>query len=290
MRKTKTKAKKQKTNNSRISFVKMTGTGNDFIILDATKIKLKDRVEFAVRICERHFGVGADGVIFLEPPSTKDVDLTWDFYNADGSQAEMCGNGARCSALFAHENLALPRELVIGTLAGPVKAKVLKSGVEVQMTPPKLFFKSVKVKKSLDEVYEIGFWNTGVPHAVMEIRNWDRNTMLETGGYIRHHEFFKKYGGTNVTFYEIKGESLVLAATFERGVEDLTLACGTGAVAAAAQAKLMGQVSPVTIQMPGGKLKVTLEEDFSSAKLFGGANYIYRGELEPNMMMRVSKL
>lgn len=261
-------------------FTKMTGAGNDFIIVDARKdlIKIK-RPEFAKKICDRHFGVGADGVFFIEKTKTKGVDFKWDFYNADGSVAEMCGNGARCVARFAFDNKIAKKTMQFETMAGVVGAKVNKNRVQVQMTPPKIIFKSIYVPYGESEKIEVAYWNTGVPHVVKKTDDWSAEYLDEVGAYLRNHDAFKKTNGANATFYEKIGTSHIQAATYERGVEAVTLACGTGAVAAAAQAFIEGEASPIRVDMPGGQLVVKIEKDFKKVTLEGEANYICVGVL-----------
>ncbi len=267
--------------NKLIEFSKMTGSGNDFIIIDAMTeaVVPKGRAEFAKKICDRHFGAGADGVFFLEKAESAKNHFKWDFYNADGSNAEMCGNGSRCVARFAYDQKIAPAQMKFETRAGVVGAKVNGTEVEVEMTKPKIIFKSVDVPTAEGSKVAVGYWDTGVPHVVLNNDDWDDGYLNEMGSYLRNYPAFKKTNGANATFFEIVGPSQVLAATFERGVEAVTLACGTGAVAAAAQAVLLGQKPPLKVQMPGGLLSVDFGPDFSFAKLTGPAHYIYTGQL-----------
>ncbi len=271
-------------------FTKMTGAGNDFIIIDAREnfFPTLDRVSFAIKVCHRHFGIGADGLFFIEAPANKENDFKWDFYNADGSVAEMCGNGSRCVARYAFDNKIAGREMKFETIAGIVSASLSgqndDSTVEVQMTKPKMMFKSLDVPVGEHIKVQVGYWDTGVPHVVKQTDDWSNEYLNEMGEYLRNHDFFKKTNGANATFFEIIDKSKVQAATYERGVEGVTLACGTGAVAAAAQAVVMGEASPIEVMMPGGLLCVTFGDNFSWAKLKGPAEYVCSGELHPEIL------
>lgn len=276
----------KKTKIPELSFKKMTGAGNDFLIIDARDVQFPklNRVEMVKKICERHFGVGADGVFFIETSDLKDVHFKWDFYNADGSKAEMCGNGARCVARFAKDNQIAPDEMKFETVAGVIGAKIKKDSVEIQMTRPKVIFKSVDVVLGDHFKVNVSYWDTGVPHVVKQTEDWSDEYLNDMGEALRNHDFFKKTNGANVTFFEIVGPSHIQAVTYERGVEGVTLACGTGAVAAAAQAFLLGEKCPIEVTMPGGTMKVDLGSELEWATLTGPAHYICSGQLSEEIL------
>lgn len=267
-----------------ISFTKMTGAGNDFVIIDARKGFPKiNRTKFAIAICDRHFGVGADGLFLIEKTKNKNAHFKWDFYNADGSNAEMCGNGARCVAKFAFDKKIAPKKMKFETRAGIIGATVTGNKVEVAMTKPRLIFKAVAVPTGDGTKLEVGYWDTGVPHVVKKTEDWSDEYLSEVGSFLRNHDAFAKTNGANATFFQKVGPSHVQAATFERGVEDITLACGTGAVAAALQAFIEGEKSPIKVDMPGGQLNVKVNAEMSEVTLTGEAKYICDGKLRPEV-------
>jgi len=266
-----------------IHFYKMSGCGNDFIVIDnrSPVIEEKDLFAFIVGVCRRKMSVGADGVILIENSDT--VDFKWRFYNSDGSVAEMCGNGARCVARFAYLNGITGPDMAFETLAGIVSASVFETGrVRIRMTDPlnlvldrPLALKSGK--------FAVGSVNTGVPHAVMVVDNLDETPVKEMGREIRFHPDFAP-AGTNVNFVSVRTDKIVAIRTYERGVEDETLACGTGCVASAlVTARKFALASPVTLlTRSGGYLRIyfTLHQDaFSDVYMEGDARVIYRAEL-----------
>jgi diaminopimelate epimerase len=266
-----------------IHFYKMSGCGNDFIIIDnrSPVIEEKDLSAFIVGVCRRKMSVGADGIILIENSDT--VDFKWRFYNSDGSLAEMCGNGARCVARFAYLNGITGPDMSFETLAGVVSASVSEMGmVKIKMTNPL----SLKLDYPLhlrDGKFLISSVNTGVPHAVMVVDNIDETPVKEMGKEIRFHPDFAP-AGTNTNFVSVQPDNIVAVRTYERGVEDETLACGTGCVAGALiTARKFGLASPVTLlTRSGGYLRIyfTLHQDaFSDVYMEGDARVIYRAEL-----------
>lgn len=258
-----------------ITFSKLTGSGNDFIIIDNTSGKMDVDAfrEHIPKICTRALSVGADGVIFLE--SSTLAHFRWRFFNADGSEAEMCGNGGRCVARFAFEKGIAPRDMTFETLAGIIKAHVLEGGVvKVQLTPPHGWV--WKDRLQLDEGYvEYSFVNTGVPHAVIMVDDLESVAVKELGRKIRFHPTFAP-AGTNVNFVQELGRDKLVIRTYERGVEDETLACGTGATAAALiylGGREEGQVDVVT--RSGETLRV--EKAGEEVYLQGATRWVYDG-------------
>ena len=244
----------------KIPFTKMSGSGNDFVIID-NRVPVIDpdiKRDFVRKICALKSSVGADGVIFVE--NSDKADFSWDFYNSDGSSAEMCGNGGRCVARYAYEKGIAPKNSSFETLAGIITAEVSGPMVKVKLTPPQNLQQGLKV--DFDGVsYEVGSINTGVPHAIVFSNDVDAEDIRGIGSGIRHHAIFAP-AGTNVNLVEKKGEHSIKIRTYERGVEDETLACGTGAVASAILA-FSGSTaaSPVEVETRGGEmLKVYFEE------------------------------
>ncbi len=272
-----------------LAFTKMTGTGNDFIFMDNRQAKVPKDVMplLAKAVCKRSRSVGADGLILMSPSARVDqrlgkVDFLWDFFNADGSSAEMCGNGGRCAARFAVDHGLAGPEMVFDTLAGPIRAWVEGSVVKLEMVPPFGAYRDLELSAADREVRLDGV-NTGVPHAVLAVEDLEAAPVFELGRALRFHEHFAP-AGTNVNFTAaLDGELWV--RTYERGVEDETLACGTGAVASALMAGAKGLLkSPVTARVRSGeKLIVHFQRDgdggFREVFLEGPASYVYQGVL-----------
>lgn len=273
-----------------IPITKMSGTGNDFIIIDHRTpiVPVAEQQQFAAKVCRRRFSTGADGLILIEDSDT--ADFSWRFYNGDGSSAEMCGNGARCAARFAYRNNIAPRKMSFETIAGIVHAEIMgeEEHVSLLMTDPFDFRMDLQV--TLDgESKELFFVNTGVPHAVLFVES-EGIPIVEWGRQIRFHEMFQP-AGANVNFVRKLGNGTLQVRTYERGVEGETMACGTGAVAAAIIASSLGMVqSPVNIQTSGGdKLTIVFDlGDGPSANhvyLQGPARIIYSGELSEESLL-----
>jgi len=235
---------------SPLKFTKMNGTGNDFIIIDNRDL-LIPKVEMAAlakRLCHRQFSVGADGIIFIENSTA--ADFRWHFYNADGSEAEMCGNGARCAARYAFVRGIAPDLMKFEAIAGLIEARMIGTNVKIRLTPPSdiVLSRSIEIDGEEREIHSI---NTGVPHTVHFVENNSVTPVKKWGSLIRHHQLFEP-AGTNVNFVQMPDRELHVR-TYERGVEDETLACGTGAVASALIAALHGHVtSPVKVRTSGG--------------------------------------
>ncbi len=255
----------------RIPFAKMNGTGNDFIIVDGRKGAMDgiDRVEFVRKVCRRRESIGADGVIIVENSNV--ADFKWDFYNADGSVAEMCGNGARCVARFAWMKRIAPKEMKFETLAGIIHATVLGKSVRVRLTDPSGFVAKGTLQAG-GKKFSYSFINTGVPHAVLTVDDLEAVDVEEIGRIIRFHRRFRP-AGTNVNFITKVGTEIHVR-TYERGVEGETLACGTGAVASAIVACHRGLAEPpVRVVTRSGE---TLTVHFEPGKN-GAANVYLEG-------------
>ena len=241
-----------------IAFEKMSGAGNDFVIIDnrTIAIPLVDQPELARKICRRMFSVGADGLIFIEK-STK-ADFGWNFYNADGSVAEMCGNGSRCAARFAYRHKIAGKKMKLETLAGIVEAEICEEDdvVRVKMIQPFDFRLDLSLR--LDDVERsVAYVNTGVPQAVIFVDE-DDAPVKKWGRKVRFHELFEPKG-TNANFVKVLEDGRLKVRTYERGVEDETMACGTGAVAAALFASMFkGMDAPVEVITSGGDMLTIL--------------------------------
>jgi diaminopimelate epimerase len=265
----------------KLQFLKMQGCGNDFLFVDAIKTIARGFTASEVRFyCDRHFGVGADGLVVLRKGESTDV--VWDFYNSDGSEAEMCGNAARCAVRYVSERY-LPDEVVsIETKAGVIKGRLLSGNqVEVALTQKNFEFQYTEHILEIEgNVYQVFCTNTGVPHAVLEVKDLVTFPIARVGRQIQAHPLFKKEG-TNVTFFQRLVANRVLSTTFERGVEGETLACGTGAAAAALVfSKTYAEPLPVNVTVPGGELKVDLSPMSRVLLLSGPAEYVFEVEVE----------
>uniref|UniRef100_UPI0040572E01 diaminopimelate epimerase n=1 Tax=Candidatus Electronema sp. TaxID=2698783 RepID=UPI0040572E01 len=283
-----------KTPDFPIPFVKMSGTGNDFILIDHRQplIEPDSMSAFAAAVCRRKFSVGADGLILIE--NAEGADFRWRFFNADGSVAEMCGNGARCAARFAFMQGIAPTKMRFETLAGLIEAEVADQEVAVKMTEPHdlRLHQTISVNNAQLVLHSL---NTGVPHAVVFVDNIEETDVRGLGRIIRYHETFQP-AGTNVNFVQKRGETFKVR-TYERGVEDETLACGTGSAASAIIAALLGQAtSPVEI-ITSGNDRLTILFSLLEHKaggtapivynvfLKGPAHAVYQGELTAEALL-----
>lgn len=264
-----------------ISFWKMNGAGNDFIIIDHRKPLIPEErmAEFARLVCRRKFSVGADGLFLLEP--SQRADFRWRFYNADGSEAEMCGNGARCVARFAYMNGLAAARMRFETLAGIIDASVADTQVTIRMTPPHSLQLDIEIEVAGQRLTAHSV-NTGVPHLVVFNEDLDGVDVDGLGRALRRHSRFAP-AGTNVNFVGRSAGELRIR-TYERGLEAETMACGTGATAAAVVATAKGlAASPVSLTTLGGVvLNVQFSGDGAAADhvlLRGPAHLVYLGEL-----------
>lgn len=271
-----------------IDFVKMQGTGNDFILIDRTDsnsdvIKWKKLV---IGMCERKIGIGADGVLVIE--RSKNNDFLMRIFNPDGSEVDMCGNGARCAAYY-HFIKDKTEQTVFETLAGVMKAELSgKDNVRLILPDPEDTRLDILIRIETGEL-SVSYINTGVPHVIVETDKLDDMDVNNIGRAVRFNDEFAP-DGTNVNFVKVTGESSLEVRTYERGVEEETLACGTGVIAAAVIEALRGKVTaPVSVQTNGGDiLKVHFNisdgEELSSriynVKLEGSAEVVYKGRVE----------
>src|SRR3989338_7469928 len=217
----------------KIEFTKVVASGNDFVIIEDNRpSSIVHRPSLVKEICDRKFGAGADGLLLLEKSQAADIKMR--IFNADGSEAEMCGNGARCAALYISHRSQVTgyrSELRIETKAGIIEAKVSDEFVRIKLTETKDYQPGTPIKINGREL-KINSINTGVPHAVIFVEGIEQIDVSNIGRQIRYYERFAPYG-TNVDFVEVVDNDTIKVRTYERGVEDETLACGTGAVASA---------------------------------------------------------
>jgi diaminopimelate epimerase len=237
----------------RIRFTKLSGSGNDFIFIDNRdrRFDADKMIDFVRKVCRRGLSVGADGLMFIEP--SERADFKWRFFNSDGSEAEMCGNGSRCAVRFARELGMVEEKASFETLAGVIEATIQGNRVKVRLTPPAGFRQGVEVQLQGRTTW-LDFLNTGVPHAVEFVPDVEKAAVREDGRQIRFHPVFAP-AGTNANFCQAVSPRALKLRTYERGVEDETLACGTGAVASAILAAARGLVKPpVDVQVRGGEI------------------------------------
>jgi len=257
-----------------ISFHKMHGAGNDFILIDDRSLRFPaHNIAFLARIATRRTGIGCEGVILLQPPQSGG-DVRMRFFNPDGHEQDLCGNGARCLARLAFDLGAAPASMCIETMAGEVEAEVQENQVRLLLPPATDF----RPDLSANPVGQIDFINTGVPHAVLRVEDLEHCEVNSLGRTLRHHPLFAPKG-TNADFLQLEEDASLSLRTYERGVEAETLACGTGAAAAALIAHQRGWVQlPVTVHCRGGDLQVDLCAE--RIVLAGGAEPIFKGEME----------
>jgi diaminopimelate epimerase len=265
-----------------LRFTKMNGAGNDFILFDNRTGDIElDRKQIA-RLCDRHRGIGADGVLLLEEPTNR-ADFRMRYFNADGGEAEMCGNGARCFARFANKVGGKKTKISFETPAGVISAELNGDLVTLRMTEPSDLRLNIDLPVSAQNK-PVHFINSGVPHVVVPVRKIDDADVRRDGAAIRYHEMFSP-NGTNVNFIEKRGPNKIAIRTYERGVEDETLACGTGIVASAlifaATEKASG---PIAVLARGGdELQVAFEKaqnGFRNVTLTGPAEFVFEGTIE----------
>jgi diaminopimelate epimerase len=266
-----------------LEFTKMSGAGNDFVLVDGRDQRVSLTREQVVRLCDRHRGVGADGLVVLRPCASGKADWAWEFYNSDGSTGEMCGNAARCFARYVQRQTGGSGDFTFQTEAGIITARFQGGSVTVDLTPPEGLRLNEKVPLSVDSAV-VHFVNTGVPHAVLFVPDADKAMVLQLGPEIRRHPHFGPRG-TNVNFVQVAGPNRIRVRTFERGVEGETLACGTGVTASALIAsRVHGFGSPVKVRVQGGdELEVSFKEaggQFAEVRLTGPAQFVFEGRIE----------
>jgi diaminopimelate epimerase len=265
-----------------LRFTKMDGAGNDFVMIDNREGDVKLQPEQIVRICDRHRGVGADGILLLEN-GTNGANFRMRYYNRDGGEAEMCGNGARCFARFANKVADAPEKISFQTPAGVIGARLHDDLVTLNMSDPTGLRLNQKLQIDGEQAI-VHFINSGVPHVVVPVSRIDVVDVRGQGAAIRRHKNFAP-AGANVNFLEKRGPKKIGIRTYERGVEDETLACGTGVVASAlifaATQKVDGPIKIVV--RSGSELEVDFERDaekFRAVTLTGPAEFVFEGEIE----------
>ena len=267
-----------------LHFYKMNGAGNDFVVIDNRALDLPLTREQIALLCDRHRGVGADGLLAVEP-AEQGADFKFRYYNADGGEAEMCGNGARCFGRFTARLLGgNPERITFETIAGTLAAEFVDDQVCIAMSDPVDLHLDAPVTIDRFEP-AIHTLNTGVPHAVAFVDDLDGLDVIKHGAATRYHTHFEP-AGTNVNFVKVLADDHIAIRTYERGVEGETLACGTGMTACALIHHLLnGATSPVKVDVKGGE---TLEigfipgpaQTFTGVTLTGPADFVFDGQIE----------
>jgi diaminopimelate epimerase len=257
-----------------LEFYKYQGTGNDFVMIDnRSGFFPKENVQLVARLCDRRFGIGGDGLILLENDSATDFKMV--YYNSDGNQSSMCGNGGRCLVAFAKDLKVINDSCTFIATDGLHHASIANDGiVSLQMIDV------TDIKKESDYT----FMNTGSPHHVQMVEDLEHYNVKENGAALRYGNLYGA-AGSNINFVKKINEDTFSLRTYERGVEDETLACGTGATAVAIAMNATGQTnaSSIKLNVEGGKLAVSFDkmgDQFTNVFLIGPAEFVFKGQVE----------
>lgn len=279
----------------KIQFTKMHGCGNDYVYINGftEKIKQEEKPDFVRRVSDRHFGIGSDGVIFINP--SEEADFEMEMFNADGSRSEMCGNGIRCVAKYVHDRGLTSREQFSIISGGQVKLMDLTvrdgetTAVRVDMGEPELAARNIPVSADTERAvnapitvcgkeYRMTCVSMGNPHAVVFMENVEGLKIEELGPYFENHERFPRR--TNTEFVQVLDRSSVRMRVWERGTGE-TLACGTGCCATAVACVLNGLTGrKVVVQVTGGELTIEWDEKSNHVFMTGPADFVFDGEIE----------
>ena len=276
----------------RLEFTKMHGLGNDFLMLDLVSQRVRLDEALIRRLSDRHFGVGFDQLLVVEPPHQPDVDFRYRIFNADGSEVSQCGNGARCFARFVRDRRLTRKDtLRVETASGIITLQIDSQGwVTVNMGPPRLEpsqIPFVAEEAALDyrievdgELYQIAAVSMGNPHAVLRVDDVDNAPVALLGPRLESHPRFPER--VNVGFLQVLNRQEVRLRVFERGTGE-TLACGTGACAAAVAAMRWGLVDrAITVHLPGGSLRIRWDHDNANVMMIGPTARVFEGVLRVN--------
>lgn len=255
-----------------ISFYKYQGTGNDFVMVDDRSLTFPVSKELIASICHRRFGVGADGLILLQ--NAEGYDFRMVYFNADGGEGSMCGNGGRCVVRFANDLGLFSDKTTFIAVDGEHEATVSDDIIRLKMSNV----------QGVEEYEEYDFMNTGSPHYVTYVDHIEETDVVNIGSEIRYGSVYGPKGGTNVNFVEVIEDNHLSVRTYERGVEDETFSCGTGVTACALSAHIRkGWESPVKVETIGGSLEVayraTAPGKFEDIYLIGPAVRVFEGKL-----------
>ncbi len=272
-----------------VRFTKMHGLGNDFLVLDMITQKIKLNSALVARLADRHFGVGFDQLLIVEPPTNPDMDFRYRIYNADGSEVEHCGNGARCFAKFVRDKRLTAKDTVaVETQKGPIYLTITDNRqVRVDMGAPVLEPSQVPFQAAqqavtypisvADRQLEISAVSMGNPHGVLVVESVSEAPVEHWGAALEPHPLFP--AKANIGFMEVVSRNEIKLRVFERGAGE-TLACGTGACAAVVAGQLRGLLdTPVTVHLPGGTLQIEWAGGESSVIMTGPATTVYEGQI-----------
>ena len=273
-----------------LHFTKMHGAGNDFVVIDLVSQRARLRSRDIRKLADRHFGVGCDQVLVVEPPENPDVDFRYRIYNADGAEVSQCGNGARCFARFVRERrLTSKRVLRVETSAGELELRMIdKQQVEVAMGVPHLAPAEVPIEADSqqalyplvidDQTLDVGAVSMGNPHAILRVDDVDTAPVATLGPRIEAHSSFPERA--NAGFMQVVADNHIRLRVFERGVGE-TLACGSGACAAVVHGIRQGWLSDtVTVELPGGKLSIRWPGDGEQVLMTGPTAVVYEGSIK----------
>jgi diaminopimelate epimerase len=259
-----------------IPFTKAHGVGNDFVIFDANKCP--DRIcnaDFIQRICDRHKGIGADGILIVSPPDEPDIAFNLDYHNADGTWETFCANGTRCAVAYYMRREGISGKIKLRTGAGVHEAEVLPDAqIRLQILAP---------KHVTDIIEVLGFRghhvDSGAPHFVTEVDSVSEELAARNGPSIRHHDMFQPRG-VNVNFLERIDPQTIKVITYEKGVESVMLSCASGSTAACYEAAMTGDMrSPIRVLNPGGELVVAFDPDWREVTVTGPAVLVFSSQL-----------
>ncbi|MBT1446553.1 diaminopimelate epimerase [Shewanella sp. JM162201] len=273
-----------------IHFTKMHGLGNDFMVVDGVTQNVFFSPEQIRRLADRNFGIGFDQLLLVEPPYDPDLDFHYRIFNADGSEVEQCGNGARCFARFVkNKGLTQKHKIRVSTSAGKMTLRLERDGgVTVNMgvpilDPAQIPFKAKKAEKTYllqaaQQTFLCGSVSMGNPHVVLEVDDINTAPVAEVGALLTRHERFPK--GVNVGFMQVINQEHIKLRVYERGAAE-TLACGSGACAAAVVGQLQGKLGTrVRVDLPGGTLSINWEGEGKPLWMTGPAQQVYEGQIQ----------
>lgn len=254
-----------------ISFFKYQGTGNDFVMIDDRSNSFPVSQELIAHLCDRRFGIGADGLILLQ--NADGFDFRMVYFNADGGEGSMCGNGGRCTVRFAHDLGLFDTTTTFIAVDGVHEATATEDVINLKMSNV----------TGIEQFDGHDFMNTGSPHYVTVVDNLKETDVVGEGKKIRYGDVYGPKGGTNVNFVQVVDDNQIKVRTYERGVEDETYSCGTGVTACALSSNAhFGWKGPVKIEVLGGNLTVTFEQDGDGYKnifLCGPAVHVFGGSV-----------
>ena len=255
-----------------MKFYKYQGTGNDFVMIDDRTEQFPQNPALIAQLCDRRFGIGADGLILLQ--NAEGYDFRMVYFNADGNQGSMCGNGGRCTVRFAHDLGVIQDSTRFIAVDGEHLASVCEEDIFLKMSDV----------SQIERHHEYDFLNTGSPHYVTFFSDLTELDVYEKGYAIRYADEWVARGGTNVNFVQVLDPETLFVRTYERGVEDETYSCGTGVTACALSAHLRhGMQEPINIRTLGGNLRVSFTQledgNFENIYLIGPAKRVFEGEI-----------